>query len=134
MTDIADRVALPGSPDLDCDVDGLVLTAVVVEPDSQEILLHAKSGHGWWVDSNTGEIANDLDVARCDCRMRYPDMPPPLFAEYARLLEEWRDQGTPLRMTAAPGKVTLLIDPPDRFVPLPRRPDPASYEEGPCDD
>jgi hypothetical protein len=45
MTDagsIAFRLAMPGDPDLDCDVHGITVTSVVAVTETREILLHLR--------------------------------------------------------------------------------------------
>ena len=59
---IADIVAVPGDPALDCHLTGLRLTSVVTpgesDYDSECLLLFDTSrASGWWADSTTGERA-----------------------------------------------------------------------------
>lgn len=123
--DAASKVALPGAPDLDFDVRGLTVSAVVVA--DREILLRLVGGHGWHVDSSTGEMAHfledapDRQVIEVDVGMRLPVMPDKMFADYVAQLQRWRDEGTPVRMCGAPGKDSLLIENRDRYVLMPRR-------------
>jgi hypothetical protein len=121
-------LAMPGDPDLDCDVTGLVVTAVVTRDDSREILIHASGGHGRWTDADGFDI--DVDgIKHADLSARLPSMPDEPWADYLRTLHRWRDDAVPLRMTAAPGRVTLLIENAETFLPFPRRADPLSAEE-----
>jgi hypothetical protein len=124
------RLAMPGDPDLDCDVDGLTVTAVVSVLETREVLVRMAGGFGMWVDSDTAapvEFAPgdpDAGVETVEVRLRLPEMDARVFGEYVGLLEEWRDSAVPLHMTSAPGRCSLLFEDQDRIIPLPRRPDP----------
>ncbi|MFD6565473.1 hypothetical protein [Micromonospora profundi] len=44
-------LAMPGDPDLDADVDGLTVTAVVHNTDTRELLVKLVDGHGHFIDT-----------------------------------------------------------------------------------
>lgn len=128
MSAVANRVAQPGAADLDFDVDGLTITAVVSTAVERMIVPRLVDGYGWW-RCGDGAVETFLPgddpqarVAAVEAHICYPMMPPILFAQLVTRLEGWRDAGTPLRMCAAPGKATTLIEDLDRWVALPRRP------------
>lgn len=125
MRDVTSQLAMPGDPDLDCDVNGLVVTAVIANKDTREIMIRAEGGQGQWVDAdgNHTEVDNITDL---DMTARFPDMADQVWADYTAILYRWRDDGTTLRMTCAPERITLLIETRDVFLPFPRRPDPRS--------
>lgn len=131
MTDVTSQLAMPGDPDLDADIDGLVITSVVAFDDTRRILIHGGDAHGRFVDT-TGQVADHppghptarITAVELSCRM--PDMPDHLWADYVSTLCRWRDEAVPLRMTSAAGRVTMLIEDRDRFLPFPRRSETAS--------
>lgn len=128
--DPADRVAKPGDPDLDYDLDGVTITAVIAADEPRELLVRTIGGYGWWIDTATGERVDfppgDPDACVRDGEMGacMPTMPGWLWRRYVATLERWRDQATPLRIVSAPGRATLLIEGPSKFLPWPRCPDP----------
>jgi hypothetical protein len=127
---------MPGDPDLDADVDGLTVTSVVAVAETREVLIRLVDGFGRFVDSGTGEMTHfppgdpDARVSTADVKLRLPTMPDDVWASYIGQLERWRDEARPLRMTAAPGKVTLLIGGRDDLLPMPRRADPLEQDAG----
>lgn len=122
-TQVHDQVTLPGDPTMDCDIEGIVVTSVVVADDDQEILMHLRGGHGQWADT-PGEMVDIPEVTDGDVRARFVDMPEHLWRRLVAQLERWRDAGTPLWFGSAPGKISTLIEDPDHYVFLPRREDP----------
>jgi hypothetical protein len=124
-TQTHDRVALPGDPTLDYDLESVVITAVVAIDGEQKVLIHLQGSHGRWTDSTTGETATINRISHVNIRARIPDMPPTTWRSVVDQLQRWRDSATPLWFGAAPGKVFSLIEDPNHYVFLPRRPDPA---------
>jgi hypothetical protein len=122
-------VAQPGDPDLDCDVSGLTVTAVVAQ--GREILARLTGGHGRWTDRDTGEQVSGVVQVVTELQANFAgDMPEDLFAALIVRLERWRDRAVPLRMCAAPGRVSLLVADGGDFLPWPRRwPPPESERE-----
>lgn len=132
MTDsIAVRLAMPGDPDLDADVDGLTVTAVAANTPTRELLVYLADGFGRMVDTASGRMRHfpagdpDARVEHVELAAVLPDMPDRAWADYVATLERWRDTRTLLRMCCAPGRVTLLIEDRSTFLPFPRRPEPA---------
>lgn len=118
------KLAMPGDPDLDADVHGTTITAVVAAAETREILVRLTGGSGRWVDACSGESVDITTLTDGELSARLPTMPDDVWNRYVGQLERWRDQATPLRLTAAPGRVSLLIENRDTFIPLPRRADP----------
>lgn len=131
---VAAQLAMPGDPDLDADVDGITITSVITVDETREILILGGDAHGRFLDANSGEMVDLLPgdpVARIhtvELSARLPGMPDQPWVDYVATLHRWRDQATPLRMCSVPGRVTLLIEDRDTFLPFPRRPDPAAGE------
>jgi hypothetical protein len=117
---VADRYAEPGDPDLDLDVSGVRLRAVVAE--GAEVLLLLSGGGGRLRDADTG-LMTDVDSVEGDARVQCEpgDEDAGWFRFLVGRLEGWRDRGTELRMCGAPGKATVLIEDRRTWVPLPRR-------------
>lgn len=113
MTAAADLIAKPGDPDLDCDLDGLTVTSVVTTDDC-ELLIRLTGGAGTFPDGPVHDGSADL-------RAWFPDTPPDLFAAFVARLQRWRDTAARMRMCAAPGRLTLLLNEAGDFVPWPRR-------------
>jgi hypothetical protein len=124
MTDVADCIAQPGDPDLDCDLHNITITSIVAVDETREVLARFTGGYGRWVDADTGEMTTGIHDVDGEMGARMPSMPEDLWRAYVAQLEAWRDRGTPLRYTAAPGRVSLLIESPTTFLPWARRPDP----------
>lgn len=124
------RIAKPGDPDLDLDVDGLTLNAVVVGP-NQQVLLWLTGGFGRFVDSRSGAWfvrlpgEPEAEIHTVQMAIGVPDMPPAAFAAYIARFTRWRDTAVPLRLCAAPGRLMTLIEDRDQFVVIPRRPFPS---------
>lgn len=128
--DVKSALAMPGDPDLDADVDGLTVTSVVAVTETREVLVRLADGYGRFVDSTNGDMRHfppgdpTARVSGGDISLRLPGMPDKVWAAYVGQLEAWRQKATPLRMCAAPGRVTLLIEDRSTFLPMPRRSDP----------
>lgn len=118
-------IALPGAPGLDCDIADLTITSVVTT-DDQEILIRLTGGHGQ-LNGDPVEVSN----VHVDVRVQWPDMPPDLFAGFVARLQRWRDTAALLRMCAAPGRLSVLVDDDGALVPLPRRAHPDWITDGP---
>ena len=123
MSDVADRIAKPGDPDLVCDLTQLAITSVVVDDGERMLLVRARGGHGRWHDSTNEDVRID-HVGALDLTARLPGMPEHLFGAYVVLLQRWRDTSTPVRYCAAPGRASLLIGDGGEVLPWPRRTDP----------
>jgi hypothetical protein len=123
-TQVHDCVALPGDPELDCDLTGIVVVSVVSLDAGQEILIRLTGGTGRWMFSDTGESVDVANVTSADLRARFVGMPDRLWRDIVGQLECWRDAATSLWFGAAPGKASALIEDPDHYMFLPRRSDP----------
>ncbi|MEU7802740.1 hypothetical protein AB0B10_26110 [Micromonospora arborensis] len=127
---IASRLAMPGDPDLDADVDGLTITDLHIDASARKLLIHLADGFGRFVDSASGNMQHfpaGLQTARvthAEVGAWLPAMPDSTWTDFVTQLQTWRDQATPLRMCSAPGRVTLLIEVRQTFLPFPRRPEP----------
>jgi len=121
---MAKEYAEPGDPDLDIDVDGLTLTAVVVT--GREVLLRATGGFGSFIDTK-GEIANFepgdpvQELEELEGRLYCPYASDETFNYMVDLLMQWRDRAVPLRMCGAPDRMFSLIENREVWIPLPRR-------------
>lgn len=125
-SDLASLVALPGAPDLDCHLRDLRVSSVVasdVPGYDVEIVLgfDTTSATGWWTDTAAGmrveldrvtELTMGFGV-KLDPGYQY------LASKVTGRLELWRDERTPVELTAADGRWSLLNDGTD-MVPIPR--------------
>jgi len=121
----AGQAAKPGDADLDFDVDGITVTAVI--RDDGGVLFRLAGGHGYYTDA-AGQMRYrhpgdpTAHLRGVDILIRFPGLTPDAFAAYVARLEMWRDLGTLLRMCAAPGRTsTLGENGTDRVVLIPRR-------------
>jgi hypothetical protein len=119
---VMSKIAKPGDPDLDLDIDGVTVTAVVVV--GHELMVRTTGGWGTWISTDgtrfTAEPADpDSCVVEGQFNVAYPQYPKSA-AEQAVHLEAWRDTATPLRICGAPGKLTTIIENNDRWIMLPR--------------
>jgi len=123
-------LAMPGDPDLDADVDGLTVTAVRVRPASREIEVDLADGFGRFVTGPAAVVAHfppgdpAARITAVRLAMRLPTMPDEVWGSYVGTLHRWQATATPVRMTTATGRVTLLIADRDDLLPVPSRPDP----------
>lgn len=110
--------ASPDDDDLDADLTGLAITAVVDM--DQRILARARGGHGYLADGDGGrnhfQGQGDFTFT-----IQMASAPAMLFNHYVTVLEQWRDSDTPVRLLCAPGRASLLTDPDGRALVLPRR-------------
>jgi hypothetical protein len=113
-------IAAPGDKDLDLHVSGLTIAGLIISqdsPGSAEVIVSYDVSRvtGFWRDPD-----GDADSRFCPDAMESAEscfgirMLPGqehLLSIMLGRLERWRDHGTPLEMTAAPGKWTLLRGP-----------------------
>lgn len=121
------KAAWPGDEDLDIDIDGVTLTAVV--RGDKDLLVYGGGGFGWWVcaDGSRARFAADApDTGVTDFSMvaGFPGASEETIAAYASLLEDWRDRAVPLRICGARGKAFAIIEDSDNWLALPRGPVP----------
>lgn len=125
MADILERIAQPGDPDLDIDVDGATVTAVVAV--DRHIVVHLRGGFGSMVNSDTGELATmppghpTAGVETATLHLWLPDAPDRLFDTYVSTLERWRDTAVPVRICGAPGRMFTAIEDRSSWLAIPRR-------------
>lgn len=108
------RLALPGDADLDFDVSGLVVTAVVPTAE-QELLVRLAGGRGRF-----GGDPDPVSNVSSDVRAYFFGTPAEMFAAFVTRLQRWRDTRAPIRMCAAPDRLMVLIDNEGHFLPIPR--------------
>lgn len=115
------RCAAPGDHDLDLDVYNLVLDDVVHA--GHDFMLAGTATDGAFVPVDA-VVAGREPVVKIDMSATFgiPTAPTAQVDLYAAQLDAWVTERTPLRLVAAPGKVSLLWDPaPGGFaMPLPR--------------
>ena len=120
---VRDLVAQPGDTDLDIDVDGVTVTAVVVN--GRELLIRMTGGFGSWTDT-TGQRAefppgdDTVTVTEVTGTLILESADQHVFASYVSILETWRDRALPLRLCGAQGRMFSLIEDRDRWLPVPR--------------
>lgn len=114
-------LAKPGDPDLDLDVDGITITSVVRM--GHEIWVRATGGFGFWGGSDPWSAPPGSHRAE-DTEMQlvagYPHSPEVMIGLVVAVLEQWRDQATPLRLCAATDRLMTLIEHPNLWLPWPR--------------
>lgn len=115
------NLSLPDDPDLEVDVDGVVIVSVVrVDP---EMWVRAEGGFGWWIDDEGPAVFlpgdPDSGVEELSFRMGFVDPPPDLFDAYYGQLCDWRDRAVPLRFCHADGRIGTLIENETRWLPVP---------------
>lgn len=116
--------AQPGDDDLDLDVDGITLTAVVV--DKPEILVRFTGGFGTWicVGGTRATFApgdDEAGVQEGEIHVVLNTAEESAFELYVMALERWRDRAVPLRLTASPTRMSRLAEDEDNWLPVPRR-------------
>lgn len=120
MTNAADRVAKPGDPDLDFDIDGLTITSVV--RDGNHILVGGRGGFGRWRNAQgiynaaPGDTGAHLTEFTLAVGYANDDLADRVYNTFV----DWRDRAVPLRMTGAPGKVSAIIEDADHWLPIVR--------------
>lgn len=121
MSSTLARIAQPGDRDLDIDLDGLTITAVVRL--AHEFLIRATDGFGRFrsTDDTWAEYEPGADTAmEVQFNFGMPDASEQLLAEYQNRLERWRDSACPLHLCGAPGKMFSLIEDRSIWLSLPR--------------
>ena len=126
-----DRLAKPGDPDLELDLSGVILDSVMRLGDEIVFGWHGGLGVMTSDDGVTGDSMNVGGTAAFGYKMD-PGYEHLLDRIVARL-EEWRVEGTMLRLTCAPGRYSVLAsDETDRktWVPIPngRSHDPGTFD------
>lgn len=116
-------IAKPGDPDLDLDVDGVTLVSVVMY--GTEILARFEGGFGEFdATDGTRAVMEPGDpvagVTEMNLTVGYTDPDPEWFAKVVEQLEKWRDTATPLRVCAAQGRMTTVIEDRGTWLPFPR--------------
>lgn len=121
-----DLIARPGDLDLDCHLTGLRLTAVTESPagDYQfeaALGFDTAAADGWWVEPDGSRFQPDriTHFSICFGYDVHPGYELHGMLQMSRL-RQWRDEGALVRMTAAPGKWTLLASGTGRVV-VPRK-------------
>lgn len=109
------RIAKPGDPDLNYDVAQLKITDLIVV--DQSFLIFLDHGEGWarWPDGSTTEATSIGQIA---IRLN-DDASDETGRALSCVLDRWYVQGVPLRMCAAPGRLSCLIASPREWIPLP---------------
>lgn len=125
----ASLLAMPGDRDLDADVDCLTVTRVNVDANTRSLAVGLVDGFGRFVDT-TGTVQQfppgdpQGRVSTASVTAWLPDMPQPNWDEYVTVLRRWREMRTPVRLCAAPGRITVLIEDRNVFLLFPRTPSP----------
>lgn len=109
------RIAEPGDPDLDLHLTGLCIDSLVVtraaDYDAECVLTFALGGAGgWWADASTGERVFPDRFTHASVTFGIQMQPgfAYLLDTVIETLEAWSADRSPLAMTCAPGKWTLL--------------------------
>jgi hypothetical protein len=120
---LRDRFAEPGDPDLRLDLDGVTINSVVRA--DTELWVSGSGGFGFWVSGGRrAEFppGGDDEVTEFSMRAGFPDSPDDQIDAMYRRLCAWRDRAVPVRVCAAPGRLTTLSGD-DGWLPFPfRRP------------
>lgn len=113
-----DACAMPGDADLDLDLAGLRLTAVVRL--EERFLLQTRGGAGRYTADDRLVGTDEQPVA--DITLSFCMVDPPGEAGATdvvyTVLMGWRDRGAPLRLIGAPGRQNVLFEPGGFAVPL----------------
>ena len=122
----AGRLARAGDDDLDVDVDGVTLTGVVRAGHEVWVRGHGGFGHFEGSDELWQREPGDDDAELTDLEIvvGLPTATDAQFDSLCEILERWRDEQTPLRLCAAPGRFSTLIEDTRRWVPPRRGPKP----------
>lgn len=123
----ASLLAMPGDRDLDADVDCLTVTRVGVDPNTRTLTVTLADGFGRFVDTNgvthdcpPGDLDNRVGTATVTAALT--EATAEAWAEAVTTLRRWWDTGTPVRLCAAPGRYTVLIEGRHTFLLFPRQP------------
>jgi hypothetical protein len=116
---------MPGDRDLDADVNGFTVTRVGVDANTRSLSVDLVDGFGRFVDTTgTAHVSRpgdpDARVGTASITAWLPDATPTAWDEYVTVLRRWRETGTPVRLCAAPGRYTTLIEDRNVFLLFPR--------------
>ncbi|MCG5464300.1 hypothetical protein MED01_002466 [Micromonospora sp. MED01] len=122
-------LAMPGDLGLDADVDGLTVTRFGVDANTCTVAVNLVDGFGRFIDAAgaahtvpPGDPETRANLASIAAWL--PDATPVAWSEYVTTLRRWWETGTPVRLCAAPGRITVLIEDRNVFLLFPRRTDP----------
>lgn len=105
----------------DLDLDAVTVTDYVRL--GNEFIVTACGGFGSWVD-DTSEDRVDVLAPTVQLVFGYgddrPEVVEPLCAAVERILLRWQVSATPLRLVAAPGALTVLVEDVGKYLPIPR--------------
>lgn len=120
MSTSMDKIAKPGDEDLCVDVDGVTVAGVVCI--GNEVLVHLTGGWGTICAESGVTVIEPGDQGECfadsDAVITFRGTSE-LLARFVARLEGWRDTAMPLRLCCAPGRMSILIEDFDKWLPLP---------------
>lgn len=112
------EVPQPDAPNLDLSVAGVVITAVVVDGGSMEILL--RGGSGRWVADGVDVAVEHMTEGQMS--VHYSGVSDAALVATQNRLERWRDDATTLRLYSAIDSPIIVLHASDEdWWPFPRR-------------
>lgn len=121
MTAFAGTAMAVSPEQRDLDVDAVTLKSYV--RNDHEFIVTVTGGFGAWTDSTAGAQAK-VDMTEGTLTFGYYDADASkvdaLCDVIERILNRWMVANTPLRMAAAPGTQTVLVEDIDKYLPIPR--------------
>lgn len=108
----------PDSDDLCCDIVDTVVQSVISFNDD-EVMVTLTGGSGLLtVDGEACQWEQFSSIELTGGFFEHPENAH-VVGLMTGVLEEWRDKGTKLRLLSAPGKITVLIEDEDNWLPIP---------------
>lgn len=108
----------PDSPNLSCDLDGMTVKSVV-SYDGNEVIVVLVGGSGMIsVDGEAKQLDNIAEFELFGGFTPHPENNR-IISMMADVLEEWRSNGTSLRLLSAPGAMTCLVEDAENWLPIP---------------
>lgn len=110
--------AEPGDPDLTCNIEDTTVQSVVSFSDN-EIMITFVGGNGLlYVDGQPQQWDSFEQIELVGGLLDHPENGK-IIKMMADVLEDWRANGTKLRLLSAPGKMTTVVEDRDNWLPLP---------------
>jgi hypothetical protein len=118
-------LAWPGDDDLDVDLDNLTVLLVDADFVDQQLTVVLSGGFGTLVASGGHRLTIEpgdphLRIRELGLRIPAATDPTAVFGERVARFERWRQTSTPLRLVAAPGRQTVLMEDLTGWTAIPR--------------
>lgn len=114
-------LAMWNDPDLSMRLEGVKVVSVVGL--GADVIVGLAGGYGWWLNEDRTDkvIVDTVTEVEVTMGLSHPDPGQAKIAAdyYVARLSRWQEQSTPLRLTAAEGRLGILRAAWDDWLPVP---------------